>query len=107
MTLPKLVRDRIPAIIRHKDKLTAVTHRADDDEFRARLLDKCAEEAEEVRGAFAAKNRDAVIEEVADLLEVVSALVDHVGFAQVQHARQAKALKSGKFNLRTVLDEIV
>jgi predicted house-cleaning noncanonical NTP pyrophosphatase (MazG superfamily) len=68
----KLVRDKIPQIIR-SNGLQPITYVADADEFAARLRDKLAEEVDE----FIASDDDP--EELADILEVLYALAEHAG----------------------------
>jgi predicted house-cleaning noncanonical NTP pyrophosphatase (MazG superfamily) len=66
----KLVRDRIPEIIRAEGS-RAVTRRLDDDAYRDALLDKLVEEAHELRNA---PRESAGIGEAADVYEVLLAL---------------------------------
>ncbi|MFF2815009.1 hypothetical protein ACFVT9_05650 [Kitasatospora cineracea] len=96
----KLVRDGIPAIIRAAGKEPQV-YVADAAEYLARLGDKLSEEAAEVR---AAHGEQEVLEELADLLEVVRALATAHGadFARVEELRRRKAAERGGFAGRVV-----
>ncbi len=69
--MAKLVRDRIPDIIRASGR-TPVTRRLSDADYRAALDAKLGEEVAELRAAGGA---DAVLEEAADVLEVLAAMV--------------------------------
>src|SRR5260370_40360813 len=69
----KLVRDRIPGI--EQDGRRAVTWVLDDDGFRAALLAKLVEEADEARAAPASD----LLPELADVLEMLQALVVAMG----------------------------
>jgi predicted house-cleaning noncanonical NTP pyrophosphatase (MazG superfamily) len=60
----KLVRDRIPEIIR-ADGHKAVTHVLDEESYRAALLEKLIEEAHEARQAPATQ----LAAELADVFE--------------------------------------
>jgi predicted house-cleaning noncanonical NTP pyrophosphatase (MazG superfamily) len=61
MIYNKLIRDKIPEIIKQKGNIS-ITHIADDEEYKKKLYEKLKEKAEE-RGEF--KNR-IILEEVRD-----------------------------------------
>jgi predicted house-cleaning noncanonical NTP pyrophosphatase (MazG superfamily) len=93
----KLVRDRIPQIIRSKG-LEPVTYTASTEEYAARLRDKLREEVEE----FLASDNDP--EELADILEVLYALAEQVGAdrQQLEKLRAVKAQERGRFADRII-----
>jgi len=93
----KLVRDKIPQIIRGKG-LEPVIYVADADEYAARLRDKLSEEVAE----FLASDSDP--EELADILEVVYALAGLAGTdpQQLEKLRAAKADERGGFADRII-----
>lgn len=95
----KLVRDRIPQIIR-EDGAEPVTYVADTEEYRARLRDKLGEEVAE----FLAADDANAPEELADVLEVVHALAADlgVGTEQLEKIRAGKASERGGFAHRIV-----
>ncbi|MET9109693.1 nucleoside triphosphate pyrophosphohydrolase [Streptomyces zhihengii] len=95
----KLVRDRIPQIIR-EDGAEPVTYTASSQEYRDRLRDKLCEEAAEVLEA----DDDRAPEELADVLEVVRALAADLGIDtdQLEKLREAKANERGGFSDRIV-----
>ena len=66
----KLVRDRIPEIIAAEGRRCG-TEIMSDDEYRRTLLAKLIEEAHEV----AAADHDELLKEIADLYEVIDALL--------------------------------
>jgi predicted house-cleaning noncanonical NTP pyrophosphatase (MazG superfamily) len=68
MKYDKLVRDRIPEIIRSKGEVP-VMHIAPDEEYRARLAEKLREEVAELLDPDAN-----LCDELADVLEVLEAL---------------------------------
>lgn len=94
----KLIRDRLPAMMQAQG-LQVFTRRLDDAEFLARLKDKLVEEAAEAR---AAAGRGELIEELADLREVLLALIAAAGVteAEVEAARLAKRTARGGFDER-------
>lgn len=71
MTYNKLVRDKIPDLIRQKGEIPVVRI-LDEAEYREALEIKLSEEA----GEFL---RDQNLEELADILEVVYALAESLG----------------------------
>ncbi|WP_153813553.1 nucleoside triphosphate pyrophosphohydrolase [Streptomyces sp. SUK 48] len=95
----KLVRDRIPQIIRDSGA-EPLFHIADRAEYRDRLRDKLREEVAE----FLAADGDAAPEELADVLEVVYALAANleVGRDRLEQLRAAKAAERGGFSERIV-----
>ncbi|WP_424356605.1 hypothetical protein [Methanocella sp. MCL-LM] len=89
----KLVRDRIPEIMRLQGKDPEV-ERISGERLRRALKDKLVEEAEEVR------QTDDLVEELADVLEVVDALIDAYGLdhGEIEHVRADKKAKRGGFS---------
>jgi predicted house-cleaning noncanonical NTP pyrophosphatase (MazG superfamily) len=99
MQYNKLVRDKIPEIIASHGGV-AVTHIADDEEYRDKLREKLEEEVKEYL-------EDESIEELADILEVIHALaaIHGVSPEDLEHARKKKAEKRGAFKSHIILDE--
>jgi len=100
MIYDKLVRDRIPEIIKIKGK-TPMYHIASDEEYKRKLGDKLLEE---VRELFIEEN----IEELADVLEVVHAWCAHSGISmeEVESVRKKKADERGGFAQKIILEEV-
>lgn len=99
----KLVRDRIPAIIRASGG-EPITYTASPEEYRSRLLAKLQEETTELSVAFFAESPEHVTEEVADVLEVVHALAAFLGITltELEKRRAAKYAQRGGFADRIV-----
>ena len=97
--MSKLVRDKIPDIIRARGG-QPVTRVADDAEYRQRLIDKLAEEAGEVRDADDLHRAG----ELADVLEVAFTLAEHDGLSRddLEKLREAKAAERGGFAGRII-----
>jgi len=93
----KLVRDKIPQIIRSKGQ-EPVIYTADTEEYYIRLRDKLQEEVEE----YLASDNDR--EELADILEVLYALAGQAGTdqQQLEKIRAAKAEERGGFADRII-----
>ena len=94
----KLIRDRLPDMMRAQG-LTVEDRCLDDAAFRAALLDKLVEEAAEAR---AATGPDALLEELADVAEVLRALLALSGrtFDELETVRLAKREARGGFEER-------
>jgi len=95
----KLVRDRIPEIIRQRGDVP-VTHIADDAEYWKKLKEKLREEVEEF-------SKDGSEEELADILEVIYAICDFrkIDREKLELARKRKAKERGGFKSKIILDE--
>jgi predicted house-cleaning noncanonical NTP pyrophosphatase (MazG superfamily) len=96
----KLVRDRIPEIIRAEGK-EPKTRILDNDKYLEELIKKLGEEYIE----FKADNN---LEELADLQEVILALADalNISYQDLAKAVSNKALKRGAFKQRIFLESI-
>lgn len=94
----KLVRDRIPEIIAESGLTPVVAARITDREFLQLIDAKLDEELAEY-------HRDQTIEELADLLEVIYAAAAARGYTaeQLDHVREEKAAKRGRFDKRILL----
>ena len=95
----KLVRDRIPDIIRAKGE-TAVVRLASEQEYATKLKEKLSEEVTEYLESGSP-------EELADIMEVVHALATLTGHgpADVERLRAEKADARGGFSKRIILEE--
>jgi predicted house-cleaning noncanonical NTP pyrophosphatase (MazG superfamily) len=98
----KLVRDKIPDIIRGSGR-TADVRQLDDRAYLAALYEKLAEEAAELRRA---NNADNILEEAADVLEVLISLAALHGHTLDDIVRVASEKRSerGGFDKRLWLE---
>jgi predicted house-cleaning noncanonical NTP pyrophosphatase (MazG superfamily) len=96
-TYNKLVRDLIPDII-EKDGKSCVTKTLDEKEFISALTTKLDEETKEFM-------EDADITELADVQEVINAIVEAKGLSQkeFENIRKAKEASRGGFDKRIFL----
>ena len=99
----KLVRDRIPEIIDRAGK-TATWRELRDDEFRLALKAKALEEAQELFDA----TDDALLSELADLEEVVQAILTAYGHSrgELDLVRKRKNEDRGAFARRRFLESV-
>jgi len=93
-TYEKLVRDKIPERLDAKG-IPYEKRIASDDEYRAELIKKLKEEAEEFQ--------DGSIEELADVLEVLQALQMLPEYADVAQVQARKREERGGFSERFIL----
>jgi predicted house-cleaning noncanonical NTP pyrophosphatase (MazG superfamily) len=98
-TYHKLVRDKIPDIIREKGG-APVTHVADDAEYWQKLLEKLQEEVDEF-----VESKDP--EELADLYEVIDAICAYkkLNKDDILATQKRKAERRGAFTERIILEE--
>ena len=98
----KLVRDKIPALMREQGRAfeAASLHGGElDAMLRAKLV-------EEAREALLAISKTGLLEELADLTEVIAALVKHHGFSEMDllSAMMYKRDARGAFDMGYVVD---
>ena len=100
ITYNKLVRDRIPEIIRQAGK-TCICSVLTDEEYLRLLDEKLNEELAEYQESKS-------MEELADLLEVIQAVARARGSSpeEVERIRKSKAEKRGGFEERILLEEV-
>lgn len=96
----KLVRDKIPAIIEATGK-TCKTEILDDTAYLQLLDEKLHEELAEYQESNS-------LEELADLLEVLEAVVTARGYTweQLQHVKETKKAARGGFKDKILLLEV-
>ena len=96
----KLVRDRIPEIIEMSGRTCTIEYLSDED-YLHMLEAKLDEELAEY-------HQDQSIEELADLLEVIRAVVIARGSSpeELERIRAKKAQKRGGFEKRILLKEV-
>tara|TARA_Y100000034_G_scaffold136332_1_gene212249 strand:+ start:2819 stop:3130 length:312 start_codon:yes stop_codon:yes gene_type:complete len=101
MKYNKLVRDKIPTIIRKSGKKFSM-HTAVDKEYQQKLWEKLKEEVEEFKFVPCE-------EEMADILEVLEAITVFYELDpyDVETARQIKAGSRGSFKDRIILEEVI
>lgn len=96
----KLVRDRIPEIIKAK-KQAPITRIAGSEEYFQKLKEKLLEETSEFLEAESKS-------ELADIIEVINAICDFkkIPIEELEKARKKKAEERGAFKKRIILEKV-
>ena len=100
----KLVRDNIPDIIKVNGE-TPIYHTLSDNEYWLALLRKDTEELEEVKNAT---NKEDILKELSDKLELIRAMAEYLGFTLDDVIKQADKKKetNGGFQKRLFLETV-
>ena len=96
MSYYKLVRDKIPEIIKAKG-VEPTNHIADEEEYESALMDKLKEEVQEFV-------EDPCKEEMADIMEVIYAILKQKKYDldDIEKVRKEKAEERGAFEKRII-----
>ena len=101
MKYNKLVRDKIPEIIKKNNK-TPITHIANNEKYWKKLKEKLMEETNEFL-------EESTEEELADILEVINSICDFkkINKQKLEEIRKIKKEKKGGFDNKIILDEFL
>jgi predicted house-cleaning noncanonical NTP pyrophosphatase (MazG superfamily) len=109
----KLIRDKMIDIYKHdvENKITASDYAVrymEKEETLERLKDKLLEEAREVFEAYGKEDNTQLKEEIADVIEVIDAILYHndISLDEVLKLRDAKKEKKGGFESGLFLESI-
>lgn len=103
----KLIRDNIDEIINTNGKNElAVTRILDEEEYKLELLKKLEEEFKELKEAINTDITDNIIEESADLIEVIRA-INNDTLEEVLNKLEDKRNKRGGFAKRKYLEKVI
>jgi len=104
----KLVRDKIPEIIRSNDEMPNIRV-INGDEYRRELLYKLIEEAEEVRQAgYDANDKIGLVRELADISEVLDAILTEYSISKetLKIAQEERRKERGGFEEQIFLESV-
>jgi len=94
--MPKLVRDKIPEIMKKAGKDPKI-HIADDEEYFQSLKNKLDEEVLEFK-------KESNTNELADIKEVINALAEYMNIDNLEEIRIKKQKERGGFKKRIILE---
>ena len=99
----KLVRDNIPSIIENNGEI-AITRILNDEEFKNELYKKLLEEVNEV---LSSQNKEEILEELADVLEILKSIAElnNKTIDDVIDIANQKRLKKGGFTKKIFLEK--
>ena len=100
----KLIRDKIPEIIK-KDNAVPKISILSQKRFIKELKRKIFEEAEELKTA---KNKDEIINELADISEILLTIAktEKINWKRIEQKRKMKLKERGGFKKKLFLNEI-
>jgi len=100
MAQPKLVRDKVPELIK-KEKKNPITRTAKDDEYLALLKKKLEEEVREFLEVGCQ-------EELADIIEVLNTISEYKEWPkeEIEALRKKKVKHKGNYSKRVVLERV-
>jgi len=103
----KLIRDGIPEIIRKEGK-KPYTRQAGEAEFRSALGDKLFEEAQELFREWKSGDRNGILKESADLLEIVRTMLNACGLdmPSLMAMMEKRREQRGGFEKRLILESV-
>ena len=101
MNHQKLVRDKIPEIIRKEGRIP-ICYTLEEKDYKKELDRKLQEEVTEYL-------KDDTIEELADIIEVIEAILDYkqITLDNFRKIKQEKRNKKGGFKKRIFLEETI
>lgn len=107
ITYHKLVRNKVPEILENANKEAIYYIHEDNKDFDLELMKKIDEELNEFMIEWGHNNKSGMKNELADLMEVVYALIKRNGFAidEIQDYMVEKRLEKGGFSKRIFLVE--
>ena len=101
----KLVRDKIPDIIKNSNKIP-VTRILSDDEYKLELLKKLVEESNEALDTNG--NKEDLTKELGDLLEVVESTIKAFGLdkEEISAVQEKRKQERGGFDKQIFLEHV-
>ena len=103
-TYNKLIRDKIPEIIK-KDNAVPKISELNDKEFKIALKEKLVEEAKEL---LVAKTDEEILNELSDVLQLIEsiALNNNLSITQVEKQKEKKKQERGGFDKKLFIEYV-
>jgi len=100
----KLIRDKIPEIIRKSNAVPKISE-LNDEQFKIALKDKLTEEAKEL---LEAKTEEEILNELSDVLQLIESIADNnnLSFAAVEKQKEKKKKERGGFDKKLFLEYV-
>ena len=105
--IAKLVRDKVPELIRKQGVIPTVRV-LKGDEFKDALLKKLIEESEDLYSAYKKHNLN-FDEQLADVLEIIDAIEKewNINLKELEKIKNLKAELRGKYKKRIFLENVI
>ena len=105
-TYNKLVRDKIPQIIKANEGGAPKTKILSDQEFIIELLKKLREEAKELTRARGDKSE--LVKEIGDVYEIIDSIIEYYNIdkGEIMRLKRERKRKRGGFRKRIFLESV-
>ena len=103
-TYNKLIRDKIPEIIRKNNAVPKISE-LNDEQFKIALKEKLAEEAKEL---LEAKTQEEILNELSDVLQLIESIAinNNLSVSYIEKQKEKKKQERGAFEKKLYLEYV-
>ena len=103
-TYNKLIRDKIPEIIRKNNAVPKISE-LNDEQFKIALKEKLAEEAKEL---LEAKTQEEILNELSDVLQLIESIAinNNLSVSDIEKQKEKKKQERGAFEKKLYLEYV-
>ena len=103
-TYNKLIRDKIPEIIRKNNAVPKISE-LNDEQFKIALKEKLTEEAKEL---LEAKTQEEILNELSDVLQLIESIAinNNLSVSDIEKQKEKKKQERGAFEKKLYLEYV-
>jgi len=103
-TYNKLIRDKIPEIIRKNNAVPKISE-LNDEQFKIALKEKLTEEAKEL---LEAKTQEEILNELSDVLQLIESIAinNNLSVSDIEKQKEKKKQERGAFEKKLYLEHV-